>query len=142
MVNFFNEDINFDLSIEQKQFLKTWITQCIENFSKHEGDINIIFASDEYLYQLNIKYLNHDYYTDIITFDYVNQNQINGDLFISIERVKENANIYHEPFERELYRVIIHGILHLIGFSDKTENQKQIMREKENFCLSKLDNLN
>jgi rRNA maturation RNase YbeY len=100
----------------------------------------LIFCSDEYLLDVNKKYLNHDYYTDIITFDYVEDKIISGDIFISSDRVRENANQFNVSFEMELFRIIIHGILHLLGYKDKTKKDKSLMTEKENFYLSRLLN--
>ena len=100
------------------------------------GEITIIFCSDDYLLDKNRAYLNHDYYTDIITFDYSENDVVSGDLFISIDRVKDNANTYGISFDNELKRVVYHGILHLCGYKDKTEKDKKEMREKENYYLS------
>ena len=101
-------------------------------------DINYIFCSDDYLLARNIKYLKHDSLTDIITFNYCEGNKINCDIMISIDRVKENSSIFDTTFTEELYRVLIHGILHLIGYDDKTEKEKNLMRKKEDFYLNKL----
>ncbi len=105
----------------------------------HEGldldEISVIFCSDEYLLDVNRQYLNHDYYTDVITFSYAEHNQLNGDIFISVDRVKENAVIFDSSFIKELYRVIIHGVLHLMKYVDKTEEDKEFMRKKEEFYL-------
>ena len=111
----------------------------IKNELKKTGDISVIFCSDEYLLQLNKEYLNHDYYTDIITFDYVEDDLISGDLFISLDRVKENARQFETPVLNELYRVVFHGTLHLTGYEDKTDSEQKLMREKENYYLSKVD---
>ena len=100
------------------------------------GHLSFVFCTDEYLLEVNKKFLNHDYYTDIITFDYNESDTVSGDLIISIDRVKENALIHQCTFHLELYRVIIHGVLHLLGFSDKTEIQKKKMRELEDLCLA------
>lgn len=100
------------------------------------GDLSIIFCSDDYLLNINKQYLDHDYYTDIITFNYVENKTISGDLFISVERITENAANYDTDMEKELLRVIFHGILHLIGYNDKTEEEKKLMREKEEFYLN------
>ena len=100
------------------------------------GEIMIIFCSDDYLLDKNRDYLNHDYYTDIITFDYSENDVVSGDLFISIDRVKDNAITYGISFDNELKRVVYHGILHLCGYKDKTEKDKKEMREKENYYLS------
>ena len=100
------------------------------------GDLSIIFCSDDYLLNINKQYLDHDYYTDIITFNYVENKTISGDLFISVERITENAANYDTDMEKELFRVIFHGILHLIGYNDKTEEEKKLMKEKEDFYLN------
>ena len=100
------------------------------------GDLSIIFCSDDYLLNINKQYLDHDYYTDIITFNYVENKTISGDLFISVERITENAANYDTDMEKELLRVIFHGILHLIGYNDKTEEEKKLMRQKEDFYLN------
>ena len=121
----FNEDLVSD-----------WINSCISEVSKITGDLSVIFCNDEYLKTINIKYLNHDYYTDIITFDYSEKDTISGDLFISIDRVIENAKLNNVHFINELYRVIIHGVLHLCGYNDKTVKEKKEIREKENFFLN------
>lgn len=103
------------------------------------GNISLIFCSDNYLLDINIKYLNHNYFTDIITFNYVEGEIISGDLFISIDRVKENAIEFETMWIKELYRVIFHGLLHLIGYNDKTEEEKKIMKIKEDLYLSEVD---
>ena len=103
------------------------------------GDISIILCSDKYLLNMNIEYLQHNYYTDIITFNYVEGNKISGDLFISIERVIENSKEFNTSWIKELYRVIFHGVLHLIGYNDKTADEKKVMREKEDLYLSEVD---
>jgi rRNA maturation RNase YbeY len=102
------------------------------------GHLSFVFCTDDYLLEINKKFLNHDYYTDIITFDYNESHTVSGDLIISIDRVKENALIHKCTFQLELYRVIIHGVLHLLGFSDKTEIQRKKMRELENLFLNQL----
>jgi probable rRNA maturation factor len=135
-IHFFSEEISFRLS--KKQIITKWIKQCITLFEKKQGDINIIFTSDEYLVEINKNYLKRDYLTDIITFDYSENNTVSGDLFISIPRIEYNASINQQMFHVELNRVIIHGILHLIGFNDATDVEKQEMRKKEDFCLALL----
>lgn len=99
------------------------------------GDISIIFCSDNYILDVNMKYLSHDYFTDIITFDYCEGKTLSGDLFISIDSVRENASFYGSEFSDELNRVIVHGLLHLIGYDDHNEKDRKIMREKENYYL-------
>ncbi len=134
-INFFYEEINtFDLNSKAK----TWIEETIQNENKETGEINVIFCSDEHLLKMNVEHLGHDFYTDIITFDYSENDIVSGDLFISKDRVEDNANQFKEPFEKEIHRVIIHGVLHLLGYNDKTEEEQKKMREKENFYLDKL----
>jgi len=111
------------------------ISALIEDQNKEEGELNLVFCSDDYLLEINNKHLNHDYYTDIITFDYSEKKKISGDLLISIDRVKENAKIFSVPFIHELNRVVIHGVLHLCGYKDKTEEEKKQMRNLENKYL-------
>lgn len=123
----------------KKRHISKFIKGIIENELKEAGEISIIFCSDKYLLEINKEYLQHNYFTDIITFNYVEGNIISGDLFISWERVKENAVDYGATFIIELYRVIFHGVLHLVGYNDKTEVEKKIMREKEDFYLSEVD---
>lgn len=118
--------------------LEPWIKTVITKENKTLGEINYIFCTDEYLLEKNQTFLNHNTYTDIITFDYSEENQISGDIFISIERVKENARKFAVEFETELKRVMIHGVLHLIGYKDKSEDEQKLMREKENFYLEKI----
>jgi len=134
MVKFFTEDISFDF--KQKMPTKKWLKFVAQSEIRKLGDINIIFCSDNYLLDINIKYLGHDYFTDIITFDYCEDKTLSGDLFISIDSVKDNAKFYGVEFEDELNRVIVHGVLHLIGYDDHTEEEQKTMREKENYYLS------
>jgi rRNA maturation RNase YbeY len=105
-----------------------------ENFES--GEITIVFCTDDYLLEINKTYLNHDFYTDIITFDYSENDLVSGDLFITIDRVKDNAESFSVSFDNELKRVIYHGVLHLCGYKDKTENDEKEMREKENFYMN------
>ena len=134
---FFFEDIpTFEID---QEFANQQIRQLIEKENKESGEISVIFCSDEYLLEMNKTHLNHDYYTDIITFNYVDNNLISGDLFISVDRVKENAGKYNVHFYKELYRVILHGVLHLVGYNDKTNDEKKLMREMENYYLRKIE---
>ncbi len=134
-INFFSEEIDFQLSDSFRT--TTWILKVIQAYKKIPGDINYIFCSDNYLLEKNISYLNHDTYTDIITFDNSDEEHlIEGDIYISIDRVKENAVSLKNAFNEELHRVIIHGILHLIGYEDNTAEKKQEMRDEEQTCLS------
>jgi len=118
--------------------LKSWIQEVIRLNNHQTGHLSFVFCTDDYLLDVNKKFLNHDYYTDIITFDYNESNIVSGDFIISIDRVKENALIHKCTFHIELYRVIIHGVLHLLGFSDKSEIQQKKMRESEDLYLSQL----
>lgn len=122
--------------ISNKNNIKKWITYIIEKeFKKSVGDINFYFTDDSEILEINKKYLAHNYYTDIITFNYCTENSISGDIVISVDTVKSNAKDYNVTFENELHRVIVHGILHLLGFDDSTEKQKKEIREKENWAL-------
>jgi len=133
MILFFNEDVT--LPFKGKRGAKQRIKTLIETENKKAGDINYIFCSDSYLLTINKEYLNHDYYTDVITFDYVNGDTISGDIFISVDRIKENADTYHINFNNELSRVMYHGVLHLCGYKDKTPEEEKVMRAKENYYL-------
>lgn len=134
MIVFFTEDIDFKLQEIRK--VKNWISTIINSHQKKRGDINYIFCSNPYILQINKEYLNHDYFTDIITFNNNEGNKISGDIFISIDTVRDNAEEYKVVFEIELRRVMIHGILHLIGFDDKHDDQKIVMRQKEDEALN------
>ena len=125
----FNYETDFELSNEA--VFASWISNVILSESKTEGEISYVFCDDDYLLKINNQYLNHDTLTDIISFDYSVGNQINGDIFISIERVAENAIEFKTDFEEEMKRVMIHGILHYCGFRDKTDNDQTMMRQKE-----------
>lgn len=125
----FNYELDFVL--ENESIYSEWIARVIHTENKTEGEINFIFCDDEYLLDINKQHLNHDYYTDIISFDYSIGNDLHGDVFISIDRVKENAQVFNVSFEEELKRVIIHGILHYAGYKDKTEQDITLMRSKE-----------
>ena len=133
---FFEETKPFKL---HKLLLGKHINSLLENEQKMKGDITIIFCSDSYLLNMNQQYLQHDYYTDIITFDYSEGAVVSGDLFISIDRVKENAAELAISFRMELYRVIFHGLLHLAGYKDKSKEEEQLMRDKEAFYLKGID---
>ena len=136
-ISFFVEEIHFIL--KQKTVLRNWISQTIITEKHTLKEVNFIFCSDEYLLKINQGYLNHDTYTDIITFDNSeNEQDIVGDIFISVERVTENAGIYQTSVQNELRRVMIHGVLHLLGYPDKAPKDKQLMTAKENFYLEQL----
>jgi probable rRNA maturation factor len=136
-IEIFYEDIR-PIKIRKRHIINS-IKDLISKELKNVGDISVILCSDKYLLNINIEYLQHNYFTDIITFNYVDGDVISGDLFISIERVKENSNEYYTSLIKELYRVIFHGVLHLIGYNDKTVDEKKLMREKEDFYLSEVD---
>jgi probable rRNA maturation factor len=129
------EDIDFQLPNEQP--LSIWIEKTVEEEKKELGAVSYIFCSDDYLHEMNVEYLNHDTLTDVITFPY-NNDPIEGDVFISIDRVKDNANDLNVPFENELQRVMIHGILHLCGYRDETDEEETEMRQKEDKYLALL----
>ena len=132
-IQYFNEDIAFPKV--KKRITSSWIKHVISIEEKRVGDISFIFCSDEYLLDVNRKFLNHDYYTDIITFDDVEGNVINGDIFISVDRVKENSIEFETSFDNEVHRILIHGVLHLLGYKDKAKKDKHLMTEKEDLYL-------
>lgn len=133
MISYHLQDVDFKFKC--KKFTNSWLKMVAESEIKKIGDISVIFCSDPYILDINIQYLGHDYYTDIITFDYCEGNILSGDLFISIDTVRENAQFYHTEFDDELNRVIVHGLLHLIGYDDHTDNEQKLMRAKENYYL-------
>ena len=133
MVRYFFEDTPFQF--KPKRLTSSWLKMVAESEIRKLGDINVIFCSDNYILDINQKYLQHDYFTDIITFDYFEGNKLSGDLFISVDSVRENSIYYHTAFEDELNRVIVHGLLHLIGYDDHTEEDIAQMRSKENYYL-------
>jgi probable rRNA maturation factor len=120
-----------DFQLENESLFEDWISRVIASEQKEEGEISYIFCDDEYLHKINVEYLNHDDLTDIISFDYSEGNVLHGDIFISIERVRDNANDFNVSFEEELKRVIIHGVLHYCGYKDKSEADEALMRSKE-----------
>lgn len=135
-IQYLSEDIAIPKFPKRK--MTQWIKDSITTEGKVVGDISFIFCSDEYLLEVNKQYLNHDYFTDIITFDYVENNVISGDIFISCDRVRENADEFQTGFDNELRRIIIHGVLHLIGYKDKSKKDKLLMTSKEDFYLNML----
>lgn len=118
--------------------LKRWLTAVAAEEQKRVGELSFIFCSDDYLLDINRRFLNHDYYTDVITFDYSEDGCIVGDIFISIDTVRVNAEEYRQGFENELYRVMVHGVLHLCEYKDHSDTEKQLMRAKEDYYLAKL----
>lgn len=137
MVLLESTDVEIPLFLNEEKLQKE-LLKLTDNEKQSLGEITVIFCSDEYLLKINQEYLKHDYYTDIITFDYSETPVVSGDLFISIERIKENAETEKTTFECEINRVIIHGVLHLCGYKDKSKEEEKLMREKENFYLSQI----
>ena len=133
MVRYFQEDIRYEL--KQKMRNNRWLKTVAGSEMRRLGAVNIIFCSDNYILDVNVRYLGHDYFTDIITFDYCEKDVLSGDLFISIDSVRENALYYGVPFEDELDRVMVHGLLHLIGYDDHTPEQQAEMSAKEDYYL-------
>lgn len=133
MIQFFFEDID---PIEISSKTTEWLIQLITQEEKKLGKINYIFLSDEGLLKVNQDFLKHDYYTDIITFDYVKGKTISADIFVSLPRISENAALLSKDFNSEFHRVLAHGLLHLFGYQDKTDDEKTEMRRKEDFYLS------
>lgn len=136
MIRFFNEDVS--LPFKKKLPAKAKIKKLAESENKKAGELNFIFCSDDYLLKINNEYLNHNYFTDVITFDYVENDVISGDIFISVQRVRENAEAFNVPFKQELSRVMYHGVLHLCGYADGSDGEEKTMREKENHYLNVL----
>ncbi len=133
-IRFFYENITFE--VPQPQKIRIWIKKIIQSEKYEVGEMNFIFCDDQYLHQINMEYLQHDTYTDIITFDQSeSETIIDSDIYISIERVKENADNQGVMFENELKRVMIHGVWHILGFGDKSEEEAKIMRVKEDESL-------
>ena len=135
VIYFHTEEVDFH--IDNPETVKHWISTIITNYDYTLKELNFVFCSDKYLHKINVDYLDHDFLTDIITFDQSEiANTLESDIFISVERVRENAADLNHTFTDELHRVIIHGVLHLLGFGDSTVEEKQAMREKEEACLS------
>lgn len=135
----FNYETDFELANESKT--EQWISSIISEYGFEEGEINYIFCDDKYLLKLNVEFLEHDTLTDIISFDYTLGKLISGDIYISVERVKENASVFDQTLDNELNRVLIHGILHYFGYKDKTEVDITRMRNEEDKCLAKFNKL-
>ncbi|ETN94071.1 rRNA maturation RNase YbeY [Zhouia amylolytica] len=133
MINFHYET---EFQLEATAAYNDWIKRCVDSENLLIGELNYIFCDDDYLHKINVEYLNHDTLTDIISFDYTEGQTIGGDVFISIERVKDNAADLNIDFEEELKRVMIHGVLHYCGYKDKTSEEKALMRQKENEKIS------
>jgi probable rRNA maturation factor len=128
MINFNYET---DFNLDNEEAIQSWLSNVILSENKKEGEINYIFCDDEYLHKINLEYLNHDTLTDIISFDYTMGNELHGDIFVSVERVQDNANDFKVSFDLELKRVLVHGLLHYCGYKDKNEEDELLMRSKE-----------
>jgi rRNA maturation RNase YbeY len=139
MINFIVEDVSFKL--KNKNLIRKWIKEIFRKFAKEKLNINIVLCSDDYLLKKNIEFLDHDTFTDVITFDYSNDLNIVADILISIDRIKENSAIYNVIVENELNRVIVHGILHILGYNDKSEEEKKLMRSMEDKFLNEFNTL-
>ena len=135
MISFSTETL-FELS--KSAVISAWLSSIISQEKHTEGEISIVFCNDEYLCKLNVEFLNHDTLTDVISFDYSIGKQVHGEIFISIDRVKENATEFNQSFETELSRVMAHGVLHFCGYKDKTDSESSLMRTKEGFYLQQL----
>ena len=135
MIEFQHIDSPVKINYEQTT---RWLNNVIINENKNIGEIVFVFCTDEFLLAKNIKHLNHDFLTDVITFDYCDDNLITGDVLISVERVKENAKIFKVKFLNELQRVMVHGLLHLLGYNDKTKKEREMMQKKEDYYLLKI----
>lgn len=138
-IQFFSEDISFQIANEK--LIQNWISFVLHRHDASVGDLNYIFTSNDQILQINKQFLQHNYYTDIITFNYCEENEVSGDIYISIDTVRDNAQDYNVTFEQELNRVIIHGVLHLLGFDDASDEEKALMRKKEDECIAELKNL-
>ena len=136
-IYFHTESVQF--SFNRRNVFKKWIRVIVETHKKFTGSINIIFTSNDYLLSVNQEYLNHNYNTDVITFEYNEEKLISGDIFVSVEQVKINAESFNNSFEDELNRVVIHGVLHLLGFKDATEDEKKEIRREEDKALTLLN---
>ena len=139
MITFQTDDI--EMPKLNPQQITEWVKQVASTYQKRVGNIAYFFCSDKRILEVNREYLQHDYYTDIITFDYCVGNRLSGDLFISLDTVRTNAELFNQPYERELHRVIIHGVLHLCGINDKGPGEREIMEAAENKALALLDEI-
>ncbi len=140
MITFQTEDI--EMPAIQQELVREWIKAVAATYGKRVGHISYFFCCDKRILEVNLEYLQHDYYTDIITFDYCEGNKLSGDIFISLDTVRSNAEMLHQPYEQELHRVIIHGILHLCGINDKGPGEREIMEAAENKALELLKTIN
>ena len=136
MLKIYYKDVKFRL--RKTKEIKNWIVQVIRSEGKEPGDLSFIFVADNYIKKINREFLNHDYYTDVIAFDYGEGNIINGEIYLGIETIKRNTKIFNSNLKDEILRVMIHGVLHLMGYNDKNENEVKKMRRKEDVCLDEL----
>lgn len=136
MILFNSEDVSIPVVLDEST--KSWISQIVSNSNKRIGTVNYIFCSDEYILEVNKQYLSHNYYTDIITFDYCKGDIVSGDLLISLDTIQSNSQAFNTDYTSELHRVMIHGVLHLLGYKDGTESEKVEMRFQEDTALSLL----
>lgn len=134
---FYEEGVAFPVFFSGKR-IENWLDVIASHYSREIGALSFIFCNDDYILDINRKYLNHDYYTDVITFDYCDGRTLSGDVFISLDTVRSNAVQFGTDFESEFHRVVCHSVLHLIGFKDKTDPDSVLMRENENICLDLL----
>ena len=135
-IYFHKENVSLDLNLT---YVEHWVKSSLFSLGNKQSDLTFIFCSDSYLKKINNDYLNHDYFTDVITFDYSKKGVIKGDIYISVERVEDNATTYDVTFNEEIFRVIIHGVLHLCGFNDKSKDDQTKMRNKEDFFIRLID---
>lgn len=139
-IYFYNEECEFPAFFSEEKVTR-WLQLVAADYSLELGTISFIFCNDDYILDVNRKYLNHDYYTDVITFDYREGKILSGDVFISLDTVQSNALEFDDTYENELHRVIVHSVLHLIGFKDKSDEDVKEMRQNENHCLELLKTL-
>ena len=135
-IHYFTETNKFRFN--RKRVTTNWLKRVITSYNKKLGEISVVFCSDEQLLEINKQYLKHSYFTDVITFNYNNNDVISGDIYISIDRISENARNFNDSFDKELNRVMVHGILHLLGFNDKKSSEKEKMRELEDLHLKEI----
>ena len=139
MISFFSQEVSLPTFDQRK--ITDWIKRTAAFYGKRAGDISYVFCSDDRILEVNRQFLQHDYYTDVITFDYSEADIVSGDIFISVDTVRSNAEQFGQSYERELHRIIIHGVLHLCGQEDKTPETRRVMTEKEELALKTLDEM-
>ena len=139
MISFFSQEVSLPTFDQRK--ITDWIKKTAAFYGKRAGDISYVFCSDDRILEVNRQFLQHDYYTDVITFDYSEADIVSGDIFISVDTVRSNAEQFGQSYERELHRIIIHGVLHLCGQEDKTPEMRRVMTEKEELALKTLDEM-